>query len=96
MPARPSSTPLLSAHSKGLLAALLAAGMYAYAVQQIGACQASMMLALVPAFSAVGGALLLDESLGWISLAGIAVVSLGAVLGALPTRPSATPDLRKP
>lgn len=86
----------LQAIYQGVIAALLAAGMYAYAVQQIGACQASMMLALVPAFSAVGGALLLDESLGWISLSGIAVVSLGAVLGALPGRPSATPDLNKP
>jgi len=74
----------LQAGYQGIIAALLAAGMYSYANQKIGACQASMMLALVPAFSAIGGWLILDEALGIITVGGIVVVSLGALLGALP------------
>lgn len=75
----------LQAVYQGIVAALLAAGMYSYAVQKIGVCQASMMLALVPAFSAIGGLLILDEALGLTTLIGIVVVSLGALLGALPS-----------
>lgn len=74
----------LQAGYQGIVAALLAAGMYSYANQKIGACQASMMLALVPAFSAIGGWMILDEALGIITVVGIVVVSLGALLGALP------------
>ncbi len=70
---------------QGIIAALVAAGMYSYAVQKIGVCRASMMLALVPACSAIGGLLILDEALGFTTLIGIGVVSLGALLGALPT-----------
>lgn len=69
---------------QGIIAALLAAGMYSYAVQKIGACRASMMLALVPALSAVGGFLILDEELETTTMLGIVVVSLGAVMGVLP------------
>lgn len=75
----------LQAVYQGVIAALLAAGMYSYANQKIGACQASMMLALVPAFTAVGGVLVLDEVLGITTVLGIVIVSLGALLGALPT-----------
>ncbi|ENO87022.1 DMT family transporter [Thauera linaloolentis] len=74
----------LQAVYQGIIAALLAAGMYSYANQKIGACQASMMLALVPAFSAIGGFLILGEALGGLTAVGILVVSLGAALGALP------------
>ncbi|AVR88350.1 MULTISPECIES: DMT family transporter [Thauera] len=75
----------LQAVYQGIVAALLAAGMYSYANQKIGACQASMMLALVPAFTAAGGVLILGETLGLTTMLGIVVVSLGAVLGALPS-----------
>lgn len=75
----------LQAVYQGIIAALLAAGMYSYANQKIGACQASMMLALVPAFSAIGGWLILGEALGFTTVIGVVVVSLGALLGALPT-----------
>jgi drug/metabolite transporter (DMT)-like permease len=51
---------------------------------KIGAGEASMMLALVPAFSAIGGLLILYEQLGSRSIVGIVVVSVGAMLGALP------------
>lgn len=69
---------------QGIVAALLAAGMYSYANQKIGACQASMMLALVPGVSAVGAFFILGEALGPSVVLGIVVVSLGALLGALP------------
>lgn len=69
---------------QGIVAALLAAGFYSYAVQKVGAGEASMMLALVPAFTAIGGFLILDEAIGLTTIVGIAVVSVGALLGALP------------
>lgn len=74
---------------QGIIAALLAAGMFSYAIHKIGACEASMMLALVPAFSAVGGYFILGEDLSLITMTGIAIVSGGALLGAIPTNPVA-------
>ena len=77
----------LQAVYQGVIAALLAAGMFSYATHKIGACEASMMLALVPAFSALGGYLILGEELSWVVIFGIVVVSFGALLGAIPTNP---------
>ena len=74
-----------------LAAALLAAGMYSYANQKIGASQASMMLALVPAVSAVGAFFLLRESISPTVGIGILVVSAGAAIGALPRKETARP-----
>jgi drug/metabolite transporter (DMT)-like permease len=70
---------------QGIVAALLAGGMYSYANQKIGACQASMMLALVPGVSTVGAFFILDEALSFRIVAGIVVVSFGAILGAMPS-----------
>lgn len=69
---------------QGVIASMLAAGFYSYAVQKVGAGEASMMLALVPAFTAIGAYLILDEALGRTTIVGIVVVSAGALLGALP------------
>lgn len=69
---------------QGVIAALVAGGFYSYAVQKVGASEASMMLALVPAVTAVGAFLILDEGLGLTTIVGIVVVSIGALLGALP------------
>ena len=80
---------LLQSVYQGIIAALLAAGMFSYAIHKIGACEASMMLALVPAFSAVGGYFILGENLSLITIAGIVIVSIGALLGAIPTNPVA-------
>ena len=90
---------------QGVIASMLAAGFYSYAVQKVGAGEASMMLALVPAFTAIGAYLILDEALGTTTIVGIVVVSAGALLGALPparwpacaarARPTA-PDRRRP
>ena len=77
---------------QGVIASMLAAGFYSYAVQKVGAGEASMMLALVPAFTAIGAFLILDEALGATTIVGIVVVSVGALLGALP--PGAIARLR--
>lgn len=77
---------------QGVIASMLAAGFYSYAVQKVGAGEASMMLALVPAFTAIGAYLILDEALGLTTIVGIVVVSIGALLGALP--PAALARLR--
>ena len=74
---------------QGIIAALLAAGMFSYATHKIGACEASMMLALVPAFSAIGGYFILGEDISLVTILGIAIVSIGALLGAIPTNPVA-------
>ncbi len=79
----------LQAVYQGIIAALLAAGMFSYATHKIGSCEASMMLALVPAFSAIGGYFILNEHLSWVVIIGIVVVSFGALLGAIPTNPVA-------
>lgn len=76
---------------QGVIAALVAGGFYSYAVQKVGASEASMMLALVPAVTAVGAYLILGEALGLTTIVGIVVVSIGALLGAAAgrTRPPA-------
>ncbi|MDD3481756.1 DMT family transporter [Azovibrio restrictus] len=71
---------------QGLVAAMVAASLYSYANQKIGACQASMMLALVPAVSAIGAYFVLAEQLTWTVIVGIIVVSAGAIIGAMPLR----------
>jgi len=78
---------------QGVIAALLAGGFYSYAVQKVGASEASMMLALVPAFTAIGAFLILDEAIGLTTIVGIVVVSVGALLGALP--PNALARIRR-
>ncbi len=82
----------LQAVYQGVIAALVAGGFYSYAVQKVGASEASMMLALVPAVTAVGAFLILGEALGLTTIVGIVVVSIGALLGALP--PGALARLR--
>jgi len=86
--AAPPGAIALQAVYQGIVAALCAGWMYSYATQSIGPTQASMMLALVPGLSAAGGAWLLGEPLGTVGMVGIAVVSGGALLGALANRPS--------
>lgn len=76
---------------QGLIAAMLAASLYSYANQKIGACQASMLLALVPAVSAIGAYGLLDEPLSATVILGILVVSVGAAIGAMPVRTGVPP-----
>jgi drug/metabolite transporter (DMT)-like permease len=83
--ASPAAEIALQGVYQGLVAALLAGGMYSYANQKIGSCQASMMLALVPGVSAIGAFFILGEALSLHVVLGIVVVSIGAILGAMPS-----------
>ena len=77
----PLSTLLLQGVYQGIVAATLAGTLYAYANMTIGPMKASLMLALVPGISALAAVPLLGEELTLTTLAGVALVSAGAVLG---------------
>lgn len=66
---------------QGLIAASLASLLYAYANQTIGPAKASLMLALVPGLSALLAVPLLGEPLGPMTIAGVFLVTAGAVMG---------------
>ncbi|MBA4741735.1 MAG: DMT family transporter [Azoarcus sp.] len=76
----PMGEIVLQAVYQGIVAALLAGAMYTYACQTIGVYRASMTLAVVPGASAIGAWILLGEALTATVIAGLALVSVGAVL----------------
>lgn len=78
----PMGEIVLQAVYQGIVAALLAGAMYTYACQTIGVYRASMTLAIVPGASAVGAWVLLGEALTVTAIAGLALVSIGALLSA--------------
>jgi drug/metabolite transporter (DMT)-like permease len=78
----PASMLLLQGIYQGVIAATVAGMLYAYANLTIGPMKASLMLALVPAASALAAGPLLDEQIGFITWFGVALVTGGAVLGA--------------
>ncbi|MDX5362958.1 MAG: DMT family transporter [Pseudazoarcus pumilus] len=80
--AAPTGEIVLQGVYQGIIAALIAGSMYTYACQTIGVYRASMTLAIVPGASAIGAWLLLDEPLTAMATAGLALVSVGAVLSA--------------
>jgi len=67
---------------QGILAASIAGLLFAYAIHNIGPQRATLMLAMVPGISAVAAIPLLGEALDAVALAGVALVTIGAVLGA--------------
>src|SRR5574340_1643281 len=67
---------------QGILAASIAGLLFAYAIHNIGPQLATLMLAMVPGISAVAAVPLLKESLDAVTLAGVVLVTIGAVLGA--------------
>ncbi len=67
---------------QGILAASIAALLFAYAIHNIGPQRATLMLAMVPGLSAVAAVPLLGESLDAVTVAGVVLVTVGAVLGA--------------
>jgi drug/metabolite transporter (DMT)-like permease len=73
---------LLQGIYQGIVAAVVAGLMFAYANQTIGAVKAALMLALVPVISSLAAAPLLNEPLEAVTVAGLICVTLGAVLGA--------------
>lgn len=67
---------------QGVLAASIAGLLFAYAIHNIGPQRATLMLALVPGVSALAAVPLLGESLDAVTIAGVVLVTVGAVLGA--------------
>ncbi|MDA8127692.1 MAG: DMT family transporter [Betaproteobacteria bacterium] len=67
---------------QGILAASIAGLLFAYAIHNIGPQRATLMLAMVPGISAVAAVPLLKESLDAVTIAGVVLVTIGAVLGA--------------
>ena len=67
---------------QGILAATFASLLFAYAIHNIGPQRATLMLAMVPGLSALAAVPLLGEPLHAFTLAGVLLVTVGAVLGA--------------
>lgn len=78
----PLSFILLQGVYQGILAASIAGLLFAYAIHNIGPQRATLMLAMVPGISAVAAVPLLRESLDAVTIAGVVLVTIGAVLGA--------------
>lgn len=83
----PVSFVLMQGVYQGVLAASIAALLFAYAIHNIGPQRATLMLAMVPGVSAVAAVPLLGESLDGVTVAGVVLVTVGAILGA--THPAA-------
>lgn len=78
----PLSFILMQGVYQGVLAASIASLLFAYAIHNIGTQRATLMLAMVPGISAVAAVPLLKESLDAVTIAGVVLVTIGAVLGA--------------
>ena len=72
----------LQAIYQGVLVVFVAMLLYTFAVRQIGAQPVALMMAVVPGLSALAAVPVLGEPLSLLSLAGLAAVTAGAVLGA--------------
>lgn len=81
MPQASTSLIGLQCAYQGIIAASLASLLYAYANQTIGPAKASLMLALVPGLSALAAVPLLGEPLSAMTLGGVLLVTIGAILG---------------
>jgi drug/metabolite transporter (DMT)-like permease len=78
----PMSLILLQCGYQGILAASIAGLLFAYAIHNIGPQRATLMLAMVPGVSAVAAVPLLGEPLDVVTIAGVVLVTVGAILGA--------------
>ena len=72
---------------QGIIAAVGAGLLFAYASQTIGPIKAALMLALVPGISSVAAVPLLNEPLTIAIVAGLVCVTAGAALGAIASAP---------
>lgn len=78
----PATEIAMQAVYQGVLVVFVAMLLYTFAVRQIGAQPVALMMAVVPGLSALAAVPLLGEPLSLLSLAGLAAVTAGAVLGA--------------
>ena len=78
----PAAEIALQAVYQGVLVVFVAMLWYTFAVRQIGAQPVALMMAVVPGLSALAAVPELGEPLSLLSLAGLAAVTAGAVMGA--------------
>jgi drug/metabolite transporter (DMT)-like permease len=78
--------PVLAVVVLGIFGTGLARSMQATLVGRVGAPRASIVGYLVPVFAAVLGVAVLDESIGWLEIVGLALVLVGATLVSRPGR----------
>lgn len=78
----PMAEIALQAVYQGVLVVFVAMLLYTFAVRQIGAQPVALMMAVVPGLSALAAVPVLGEPLSLLSLAGLAAVTTGAVMGA--------------
>ncbi|HWL81552.1 MAG TPA: DMT family transporter [Roseomonas sp.] len=68
---------------QGFFAVVVAGFLYTRAVNALGSARTTTITALTPALAALAAGPLLGEGLGWAGLLGVALVSIGMVLGVL-------------
>jgi drug/metabolite transporter (DMT)-like permease len=71
---------------QGVLVVFIAMLTYTAAVRQLGPQTVALLMAVVPGLSAVAAVPVLGEPLSLLTLAGLACVTLGALVGARPPR----------
>ncbi len=71
---------LLQALVQGVVAGLIAMTLFGYGVGQLGASRAAAFVSLIPGVVALMAVPMLGETIGWGTIAGIAIVSVGVAL----------------
>lgn len=82
----PASEILMQAVYQGIFVVFIAMLTYTLAVRHLGPQTVALLMAVVPGLSAVAAVPVLGEPLSTLSLAGLAAVTIGAVLGARPPK----------
>ncbi len=72
----------MQAAYQGVLVVFVAMLLYTFAVRRLGAQTVTLLMAIVPGVSALAAVPVLGEPLSLLTLAGLGVVTMGAVLGA--------------
>ena len=80
----PAAEIAMQAAYQGVLVVFVAMLLYTFAVRQLGPQTVALLMAVVPGLSALAAVPVLGEPLSLLSLAGLAAVTAGAVLGARP------------
>lgn len=82
----PAGEILMQAVYQGIFVVFVAMLTYTLAVRHLGPQTVALLMAVVPGLSALAAVPVLGEPLSMLSLAGLAAVTIGAVLGARPPR----------
>ena len=67
---------------QGVLVVFVAMMLYTFAVRRLGAQTVALLMAIVPGLAAMAAVPVLGEPLSMLTLAGLAAVTTGALLGA--------------